>query len=120
MNNLLKLWTALIKYAGSKYVKNHGILSGPQDGFRLLRTIHDALTSIIMMMEDSKIYNKGIYIMYADCKGAFNASDHRIMFKHMRQVGMLSTLVDTCEQLYGVSTTNYNTPYGPTPSIDIN
>jgi hypothetical protein len=33
---------------------------------------------------------------------------------------MPSTFVDTCEQLYGVSVTDYITPYGPTPSININ
>jgi hypothetical protein len=34
---------------------------------------------------------------------------------------MHPTFVDTCEQLYyGVSTTDYITPYGSTPSIDIN
>jgi hypothetical protein len=49
-----------------------------------IRSIHDALTSIITMMEDVKIYNKDIYIMYADFKGAFNAADHNIMFKHTR------------------------------------
>jgi hypothetical protein len=58
--------------------------------------------------------------MYADFQGAFNATDHRNMFKHMRQLGMPSTFVDTCEHLYGVSCTDYITPYGPTPSIDIN
>jgi hypothetical protein len=58
--------------------------------------------------------------MYADFKSAFNAVDHCIMFKHMRQLGMPPTLVDTCEQLYGVSTTDYTIPYGSTPSIDIN
>jgi hypothetical protein len=59
--------------------------------------------------------------MYEDFKGAFNPADHRIMFKHMRHIGMPSTFVDTCKQLYGVSTTDgYITPHGPTPSIDIN
>jgi hypothetical protein len=72
-----------------------------------------------MMMEDAKIYNKDIYVMYADFKRAFNAADHRIMFKHMRQLGMPSNFVDTCEQLYGVSTTDCITPYGSTPSIVI-
>jgi hypothetical protein len=72
------------------------------------------------MMEDAKIYKKDICVIYADCKGAFNAAEHRIMLRHMRQLGMPSTSVDTCAQLYGVSTTDYITPYGPTPSIDIN
>jgi hypothetical protein len=120
MNNLLKLWTVLIKDSGSKYAVTHGILSDQHDGFQHHRSIHDALLSIILMMEDAKIHNKDIYVMYADFEGPFNAADHRIMFKHMRQFGMPPTFVDTCEQLYGVSSTDYITPYGSTPSIDIN
>jgi hypothetical protein len=70
-------------------------------------------------MEDPKMCNKDIYIMYADFKGAFHEADHRIMFKHMREFGMPPSFVDTCEQLYRVSTTNYITPNGTTPHIDI-
>jgi hypothetical protein len=121
MNYLLKIWTALIKDTSSKYAEIHGILSDQHDRFRHQRSIHDALSSIIMMMEDAKIYNIDTYVMYTDFKGAFNAADHRIMFKHMRQLGMPPTFVDTCEQLYGVSTTDYITQlYGSTPSININ
>jgi hypothetical protein len=119
MNNLLKCWTALIKDAGFKYAETHDILGEQQHGLLLLSGIHDALASIIIMMEDAKNYNKGTYIMYTDFKGAFNVVDHRVMFKHMRQLGMPPTFVDTCEQLYGVSTTDYITPYGSIPSIDI-
>jgi hypothetical protein len=98
MNNLLKLWTALIKDAGSKYAETHGILSDQYDEFRKHDSIHDALSSTIMMMEDAKLYHKDFYVMYADFKGVFNAADHRIMFKHMRQLGMpppLSTPANT-------------------------
>jgi hypothetical protein len=42
------------------------------------------------------------------------------MSKHTRQLGMLPTFVDTCEQLYGVSTKDNITPSGSTPSIDSN
>jgi hypothetical protein len=120
MSNLLKLWTVLIIYACSKSAETHGILSDQQDGFRHQRSIDNALASIIMMMEDARLHPKDIYVMYADFKGAFNAADNRIMFKHMRQLGMPPTFVNTCEQLYGVSTTDYITPYGSTPSIDNN
>jgi hypothetical protein len=120
MNKLLTLWTAQIKDACSKYAETHGILSDHHDVFWHHRSLHHALSSIIMMMEDAKIHNKNIYVMYADFKGAFNAADHRIMFKHMRKLGMPPTFVDTCEQLYGVFSTEYITPYGSTPSIDIN
>jgi hypothetical protein len=120
MNNLIKLWTALIKDACSKYAETHGILSNQHDGFRHHRSIHDALSSIIMIMEDAKVYKKDIYVMYADLKGAVNAAHHRTMFSHMCQICVPFTFVDTCEQLYGDFTTTYITPYGPTPSIDIN
>jgi hypothetical protein len=73
-----------------------------------------------MTMEDAKLHKNYTYVMYADFKGAFNATNHRIMFKDMRQLGMPSTFVDTCEHLYAVSSTDYITPYGPTPSININ
>jgi hypothetical protein len=43
-----------------------------------------------------------------------------IMLNHTCQLGTPSAFVDTCEQLYGVSTTDYITPYGSTPCIDIN
>jgi hypothetical protein len=72
------------------------------------------------MMDDAKLHKKDIYVMYTDFKGAFNAADYHIMFKHMRQLEMPSTFVDTCEHLYGVSSTDYITPNGPTPAIDIN
>jgi hypothetical protein len=58
--------------------------------------------------------------MYTDLKRAFNAADYRIMFNHIRQLVKPSMIVDTCEHLYGVSTTNCNTHYGPIPFIDIN
>jgi hypothetical protein len=119
MNNLLKMRTCFIKDAGSKYAETHGILDEQQYGFRLLRSIYDAFASLIMMEEDAKIYDKDIYIMYADFKGSFNAAGHSMMFKHMRQLCMPPAFVDTWEELYGVSTTDYLTLYGPTPSIDI-
>jgi hypothetical protein len=53
MNNLLYLGTTVIQNACSKYAENHGILSEQQDGFRHLRSIYDALASIMMMMEDT-------------------------------------------------------------------
>jgi hypothetical protein len=110
MNILLKPWTTVIKDECSKCAETHVIIiTDQQDDFRLLRSIHDALTSIITIMEEAKICNKDMYIKYVDFKGAFSA-DHRIIFLHMRQLGMLSTFLDTSEQLYGVSTTNYNTP----------
>jgi ABC-type phosphate/phosphonate transport system ATPase subunit len=92
-----------------------GTLSEQQNGFHLLRSIHNTVAPIILMMEDVKMYNKDIYTMCADFKGTFNAADHNIMFKNMQQLGIPPTVIDKCEQLYGASTTNYTPPLRPHP-----
>jgi hypothetical protein len=97
MKNLLKLWTALFKDAGSAYAEAHGILSDQHDGFRHSRSIHEALASLIMTIEDAKSHNKDLYIMYANFKGTLNGADQRIMFRHMRKLGMPTSFVDTYE-----------------------
>jgi hypothetical protein len=74
----------------------------------------------MMMMDDVKMYNNDTNIMYSDLKGTFHGADHKILFKHMRELGMPSSFITTCGQLYGVSNTNYITPHGNTPHIDIN
>jgi hypothetical protein len=83
MNKRLKLWTAIIKEAGSTYAETYGLLSNQHDGFRFLRIIHEALASLIMMMEDAKNSSKNNYIMYADFEGEFNGTNHRMTFKHV-------------------------------------
>jgi hypothetical protein len=60
-------------------------------------------------MEDAKLHNKDLYLMYAEIKGAVNGADHRVMFKHTRELGMPPSFVDTCKQLYEISATNYIT-----------
>jgi hypothetical protein len=111
--NLLKLWTALIKDACSKFAETHGIPSEQQDGFHLQRSIHDALASIITMMEDAKIEHKDIYIIYADLKGVFNAAHHRIMFKHMRQLGMPPTFIDDANKYMAFPPPTRSPPTAP-------
>jgi hypothetical protein len=71
-----------------------------------------------MMMEDAKIYNEDIYAMYMDFKGAFNAADHRIVFKRMRQLGIPPPL-STHANNHMVSPPQTITPLRPHPSIDI-
>jgi hypothetical protein len=52
MNYLFKLWKALIKEAGSAYAETYGIPSDQLDCFPHMRIIHEALASLIMMMEE--------------------------------------------------------------------
>jgi hypothetical protein len=61
MNNAIGLWTGLLKEVGSTYAESYGILSDQQDGFRLARSIHKALTSFIMM---PKYITKRMYYVH--------------------------------------------------------
>ena len=56
---------------------------------------------------------------FADFKGAFNGTDHRLMFQFMRELGIPECYVATCEQLYLASNTYYMTPHGNTADIPI-
>ena len=119
MNTVLKLWTGTLHRMGSTHAEALGILRDCQDGFRHGRKIYDSLSTHIAMLEDAKINKKNIYSAYLDFRGAFNGTDHRLMFKFMRQMGMPQSYVSCCEQLYEVSKTYYVTPHGPTEDLHI-
>ena len=119
MNTVLKLWTGTLHRMGSTHAEALGILRVCQDGFRHGRKIYDNLSTHIAMLEDAKVNRRNIYSSYLDFRGAFNGSDHRLMFKFMRQMGMPQSYVSCCEQLYEVSQTYYVTPYGPTEDLHI-
>jgi hypothetical protein len=53
--------------------------------------------------------------MYADFKGAFNAADHRIMFKHIRQLGMPPPPLSTSANNYAVSPQPIISPHTAPP-----
>jgi hypothetical protein len=77
MNILLKLWTALTKDAYSKYAKNP---RQPQRATRRLPTPSHHQRRPRLHRHDvggRKNFNKDIYIMYADFKGALNNSTLR-------------------------------------------
>ena len=96
------------------------MLSDTADGFRPHRKIYDSLSTHIMMYEDAKLHRRNIYTAYSDVKGAFGGMDHRVLFQTMRRLGFPEGYITTCEQIYKVSSTQYITPIGSTPTIAIN
>ena len=120
MNCILKLWTGTIQNALSAYSESRGIIRDSQDGFRALRKIYDSLTTHISMLEDAKLHKRDIYTCYIDFKSAFNGTDHRLLFKFMKDLGLPQKLITICQQIYGSSTTAYATPYGLTRDLQIN
>ena len=119
MSGILKLWTSSLANIGSPWAEAQGILSDTADGFRRHRKMHDSLATHIMMYEDAKISKKRIDTAYSDFKATFGITDHRILFKTMRELKFPECYINTCEQLYTVSNTYYMTPHGNTPTIPI-
>jgi hypothetical protein len=120
MNNKLKLWTTTMKEACSTHAETHGLLSDQQGGFRLLRSKYEALASLIRIIEDAKIYNRNIYIMFANFKGAFIGDDHRIMFQHMLERGMPPLIRLHMRTTLRSLHHQFHYPVCTTPPIDIN
>ena len=96
MNCILKLWTGTIQNALSAYSESRGIIRDSQDGFRALRKIYDSLTTHISMLEDAKLHKKDIYTCYIDFKSAFNGTDHRLLFKFMKDLGLPQKFITIC------------------------
>ena len=80
MDCILKLWISVLTSIGTQTAEAEGIFSDTADGFRSRRNIHDSLSTHIMMYEDAKLSNRGIYAAYSCLKGAFRGMDHRILF----------------------------------------
>ncbi len=102
MNGILKIWTSILKNIGSPWAEARGILRDTADGFRRYRKMYDSLSTQTMMYEDAKLSKKHIYTAYSDFKGAYGGMDHRILFKHMRELGFPECYTKTCEQFYQV------------------
>ena len=62
---------------------------------------------------------KYIYTTYSDFKETFGGMDHRILFKTMKDSKFPEYYINTCEQLYRLSSNYYMTPRGITPTIPI-
>eukprot|EP00873_Tetraselmis_striata_P006712 jgi/Tetstr1/426976/TSEL_017189.t1 len=50
--------------------------------------LHNGLTTIMTAYADAKEHHKDIYTVYFDFKGAFDSTDHEILFKTMTNMGM--------------------------------
>ena len=119
MNCLLKLWTATLTSIGTTLAEAEGIINDHQDGFRRFRNIYHALSTHIHVYEDAKIHHRDIFTAYVDFKSAFNGTDHTLMLDFMTKMGIPTSYVNICKQLYSSSKTYYMTPHGNTQPIDI-
>ncbi len=119
MNNILKLWTSVLKNIAQDWVETLGCLNDMQDGFRPFRDIYDGQSAHISALENAKLQKQNIFAAYVDFRSAFNGMDHRWLFRILNDFGFPDQFIKICQGLYRASTTSYVTPYGCTPPIAV-
>lgn len=83
-NTIYKLFTNTLTSILSAYGGKHQIL---HEGFRAMRCTSRQLQTLISTLEDVKLTNQDIYILYIDFKNAFGLIDHARLLGIMKDLG---------------------------------
>ena len=86
-NTIYKLYTSTFTSILSSYGEIHHILHKSQEGFRAERNTARQIQTITTALEDAKLTNQDIYIMYIDFKNAFGFIDHARLLAIMTDLG---------------------------------
>jgi hypothetical protein len=116
-NTALKLWTALLAELIQQYAEIGGILSPSQSGFRTQRRCLHQIMSVMNVIEDARITNSPLYIMYLDMTNAFGSVDHGKLSEILTMLGLPADCVDTVTDLYTNFTTSLVLSAGITQPI---
>ena len=112
-----KLWSAVITRCLSAFVEEHDMLSGAQEGFRANRNTVRQLQRLTMMMEDSKLSDRPLYVLYVDFVNAFGSVDHKLLTDTMARQHYPQDIIDIIEDLYNESVMRVRTPLGVTREL---
>jgi hypothetical protein len=86
-NTIYKLFTSTLTCILSSYGEKHQILHDSQEGFRAERCTARQLQTLIAALEDARLTNQDIYILYIDFKNAFGSIDHARLLAIMKDLG---------------------------------
>jgi hypothetical protein len=75
-NTIYKLFISTITAQLANYGEKHQILQNSQEGFRQERCTSRHLQTLIAALEDSRLTQQDIYLLYIDFKNAFGSIDH--------------------------------------------
>jgi hypothetical protein len=86
-NTIYKFFTSTITAQLANYGKKHQILQNSQEGFRQERCTSRQLQILIAALEDSRLTQQDIYLLYIDLKNAFGSIDHARLLVIMADLG---------------------------------
>lgn len=118
-NTAYKLWTRMVTYALADFAERNGVLSSSQAGFRNKRMTAHQLETMVMMLEDAKIWRQNLYLLQIDFTEAFDTIDHDKLLQIMYDLGFPTDGIEVVKDLYDGATTMCSTPTGDTAPLQI-
>ena len=119
LNTIYKMWTAVVTKCLAMFVEQHDLLSDSQEGFRPDRNTTRQLQRLIMTMEDAKLTDSPLYVLYVDFVNAFGSVDHLRMAEIMKLQGYPEDIVSIITDLYQDANTVIRTAAGDTPPVPV-
>eukprot|EP00775_Hariotina_reticulata_P015124 gene15124-biopygen1518 len=119
-NTIYKLWTRMVTFALADRAERLNMISASQGGFRNKRTTVQQMEMMIMALEDAHLFKQDIYLLQADMTEAFDTIDHDKLLMIMYDLGFPTDAIEVVKDLYTNARTTFQTPYGPTPALEIN
>jgi hypothetical protein len=119
-NTIYKFFTSTITSQLANYGEKYQILQNSQEGFRQERCTSRQLQTLIAALEDSKLTQQDIYLLYIDFKNAFGSIDHARLLAIMANLGYLQDAINLIGNIYSNSSTMFFGSYfGKTERVHI-
>src|SRR6202022_244730 len=104
-NTIYKLFTSTLTSILSTYGEKYQILHDSQEGFRAERSTSRQIQILIAALEDARLTNQDIYILYIDFKNAFGFIDHARLLAIMKDLGHPNDSINLIGNIYSQSST---------------
>jgi hypothetical protein len=119
-NTIYKFFTSTITAQLANYGEKYQILQNSQEGFRQERCTSRQLQTLIAALEDSKLIQQDIYLLYIDFKNAFGSIDHARLLSIMADLGYPQDAINLIGNIYSNSSTIFFGPhFGKTKPVHI-
>jgi hypothetical protein len=119
-NTIYKFFTNTITAQLANYGEKYQILQNSQEGFRQERCTSRQLQTLIAALEDLKLTQQDIYILYIDFKNAFGSIDHARLLSIMADLGYPQDAINLIGNIYSNSSTIFlGSHFGKTKPVHI-
>ena len=82
-----KLWTSVVSGVMSTYAEERGVLHASQEGFRKHKNTLRQINRVLTAIEDARVLDKDLHVLYIDFENAFGSPDHGRMMTVMEYLG---------------------------------